>query len=124
MIGFAVAQPILRAGVSHFLACLLSTNFCEGLSALSFRCVQPGQQHGRRIPSLSSATTLATCCFLVSGFLTEMVQQIHSLRDSGVISCHAANALGSEDRALRKSAGNSCATPPEIFLLMRKRSPD
>ena len=40
----------------------------------------PGQQHGRRIPSLSSEHTLFTCCRLVSSFLTEMVQQIHSLR--------------------------------------------
>ena len=44
------------------------------------RCGQPGQQHGRRIPSLSSEHTLFTCCRLVSSFLTEMVQQIHSLR--------------------------------------------
>src|SRR5215469_11750785 len=103
---------------SHLPARLLSTNFCEGLNGLSFRCVQPGQQQGRRIPSLSSETTLVTCSFLVSGLLTEMVQQIHSLRESGVMSSQAVNALGSEDRALRKSAGNSCATPPEIVLLI------
>ena len=104
--------------MSHFPALPLSTNFCEGLNGLSFRCIQPGQQQGRRIPSLSSETTLLTCSFLVSGFLTEMVQQIHSLRASGVISSHADRALGSDDKAFRRSVGSPCATPPEIFLLI------
>jgi hypothetical protein len=36
------------------------------------------------------------CCLLVSGFFTEMTQQIHSLRASGVISCHFASAISSE----------------------------
>ena len=93
-------------------------NFCEGLIALSVRWVHPIQQQGRRIPSLSCDTTLPTCSFLVSGFLTEIVQQIHSLRESGVMSSHAARASGSEDRAFRKSIGSSWATPPEIFLLI------
>jgi len=78
------------------------------------RCEQPGQQHGRRIPSLSSEHTLSTCCRLVSSFLTEMVQQIHSLRASGVMSSQAASAFASDVSALRRSAGRSCATPPEI----------
>lgn len=77
------------------------------------RWMQPGQQQGLRIPSLSSERTLSTCCFLVSGFLTEMVQQIHSLRASGVISSHAANAAGSAMRAFRKSAGTLCTVPLE-----------
>ena len=83
---------------------------------MSVRCMQPAQQHGRRIPSFNSETTLVTCSFRVSGVLTEIVQQIHSLRASGVISSHAANALESDRRAFRKSAGSSCATPPEIFF--------
>jgi hypothetical protein len=78
------------------------------------RCGQPGQQHGRRIPSLSSEHTLSTCCRLVSSFLTEMVQQIHSLRASGVMSSQAANAFASEASAFRRSAGSLCATPSEI----------
>jgi len=90
-----------------FLDCRLSMNLCEGLVALSVRWTQPIQQQGRRTPSLSSVTTLSTCSFLVSGRLTESVQQIHSLRASGVISSHAANAAGSEARAFRKSAGSS-----------------
>jgi hypothetical protein len=78
------------------------------------RCGQPGQQHGRRIPSLSSEHTLSTCCRLVSSFFTETVQQIHSLRASGVMSSHAASAFASDASAFRRSAGRSCTTPPEI----------
>ena len=78
------------------------------------RCGQPGQQHGRRMPSLSSEHTLSTCWRLVSSFLTEMVQQIHSLRARGVMSSQAASAFASDASALRRSAGRSCTTPPEI----------
>lgn len=59
------------------------------------------------------------CCLLVSGFLTEMTQQIHSLRASGVMSSHCARANGSEMRTFRKSAGTLCTAPGEIaFLVM------
>ena len=59
------------------------------------------------------------CCLLVSGFLTEITQQIHSLRASGVISSHLARAAGSEVRAFRKSAGTLCTAPAETaFLVM------
>jgi hypothetical protein len=59
------------------------------------------------------------CCLLVSGFLTEITQQIHSLRASGVISSHFARAAGSEMRTFRKSAGTLCTAPAEIaFLVM------
>jgi hypothetical protein len=59
------------------------------------------------------------CCLLVSGFLTEITQQIHSLRASGVISSHFAFATGSEMRTSRKSAGTLCTAPGEIaFLVM------
>ena len=78
------------------------------------RCGQPGQQHGRRLPSLSILRARSTCSFLVSTFFTEMVQQIHSLRASGVMSSQAASAALSEARAFRKSAGIWCTTPLEI----------
>ena len=58
------------------------------------------------------------CCLLVSGFLTEITQQIHSLRASGVISSHLARAAGSEVRAFRKSAGTLCSAPSETALLV------
>lgn len=116
--GFSVAT-FGRCGSPYFLDRLLSTNFCEGLNGLSFRWTQPYQQQGRRIPSLSSEHTRSTCSRRFSGCLTEKTQQIHSLRASGVISSHAVSALESAAKALRKSAGRSCATPPGIFLVIR-----
>jgi hypothetical protein len=51
--------------------------------------------------------------------LTEITQQIHSLRASGVISSHFALAMGSEMRTFCKSAGTLCTAPGEIaFLVM------
>src|SRR5205085_9404438 len=75
-------------------------------------------QQGRRTPSLSSVHILSTCCLLVSGFLTEIVQHIHSLRARGVRFSHAASASGSDVKASRKSAGTSCTTPLEISFLV------
>jgi hypothetical protein len=84
--------------------------------ALSERWTQPIQQQGRRLPSFNSVTVRLIWFFLVSGFLTVILQHIHSLRAIGVMSSHAARALESELRDFRKSAGNLCAVPPEIFL--------
>ena len=101
-----------------FLDRLSSTACTEGLTRLSLRWIQPSQQHGRRIPSLSSVIVLLTCSFLVSSFLTKVTQQIHSLRARGVRSSHIASAALSEVRAFRKSMGNWCTTPAEIVLLI------
>jgi hypothetical protein len=57
------------------------------------------------------------CCLLVSGFFTEITQQIHSLRASGVISSHFARAAGSERRTLRRSLGTLWIAPAEIVFL-------
>src|SRR5881397_4047620 len=72
----------------------LSTQRTEGLSSLSFRCVQPSQQHGRRFPSSSSDRNRLMCWLLVSVFFGQSTQQIHSLRARGVRSSHAARAFG------------------------------
>src|ERR1700741_4593951 len=58
------------------------------------------------------------CCLLVSGFLTEITQQIHSLRASGVISSHFACATESEMRTFRKSGGTLCTAPGELAFLL------
>ena len=100
-----------------FLEILLSTYFCEELIGLSFRCAQPAQQQGRRFPFLNSSGTLFTCSFLVSAVLTEIVQQIHSLRASGVMSSHAKSTFEEEVSAFRKSSGTVCAVPLEIIFL-------
>ena len=78
---------------------------------------QPGQQQGRRFPSLSSVRTLSIRLLLVSGFLVSSTQQIHSLRASGVMSSHSANATLSAVRVFRKSVGTLCTTPVAISLL-------
>jgi len=82
---------------------------------------QPGQQHGLRMPSMSSEHTRSTCCFRVSGFFTEMVQQIHSLRASGVMSSQAACAAGDARSASLKSAGKVCTVPLESVFLATRR---
>src|SRR3989304_7294598 len=82
--------------------------------------MHPNQQQGRRIPSLSSLVVLLMWSFLVSSFLTNVTQQIHSLRARGVRSSHTSSALGSESKASRKSAGRLWGTPLErTFLFMR-----
>src|SRR4051794_10595407 len=79
--------------------------------------MQPTQQHGRRTPSNSSVITRSTCFFLVASVLTFIVQQIHSLRASGVRSSHLSRADSSDTSAVRKSAGTSCTTPVAISFL-------
>src|SRR5450755_3171195 len=76
----------------------------------------PGQQQGRRFPSLRIEQPHSIQRLLVSAFLADSIQDIHSLRASGVISSHAVNACGSDVSAFFKSAGTSCTTPLEIFF--------
>src|SRR5882672_5951502 len=107
-----------RGCVAHAdaLLRLLSTQRTEGLSALSFRWMQPSQQHGRRFPSNSSDCNRWMCWLLVSAFFGPSTQQIHSLRARGVRSSHAARTLGLAIRTRLKSTGTACTTPPEIAL--------
>ncbi len=55
---------------------------------------------------------------LVSAFLPDVTQQIHSLRASGVISSHTARAAGADIRALRKSSGIVCIVPPASLVIL------
>jgi hypothetical protein len=80
------------------------------------RWSQPGQQQGRRFPSLRLEQPHSTRRLLVSGFLADSIQDIHSLRASGVISSHAANASESDESAFFKSGGNLCTGPLEILF--------
>src|SRR5437879_2707090 len=95
---------------------LLSTQRTEELSSLSLRWMQPSQQHGRRFPSSSSDCNRWMCWLLVSAFLGQSTQQIHSLRARGVRSCHAARTFGLAVRTRLKSIGTVCTTPPETTL--------
>src|SRR5260370_9154350 len=94
----------------------LNTQRTEWLTSLSFRFVQPSQQHGRRFPSSSSDRTRWTCWLLVSAFFGQSTQQIHSLRARGVRSSQAARAFGLAIKTRLKSIGRVWTTPPETTL--------
>ena len=76
------------------------------------RCLQPGQQHGRRWPSSSSSwvrrmrRSRVVCC------LASSTQQTNSLRAKGVMSFQAASAVAFALSASRRSPGSSCTTLP------------
>lgn len=55
---------------------------------------------------------------LVSDFLPDVTQQIHSLRASGVVLPHVASARGDDRSASLRSGGSRCTTPPAISLVM------
>src|SRR3989344_4108618 len=81
--------------------------------------MHPAQQQGLRIPPRSFESAFLIRILLVSAFLPDVTQQIHSLRASGVISSHTARAAGIEIIARRKSAGSLCTTPvASAFLLI------
>src|SRR6202000_1472697 len=92
--------------------------------AFWLRWGQPGQQQGRRLPSLSWLTRRSTCSFLVSSRLTIVTQQIHSFLASGVMSSQAASALVSERKAVRRSSGRSWTTPAEMVFWAMSFFPD
>jgi hypothetical protein len=102
----------------YFLDFLLSTHCTDELIDLSERWMQPIQQQGRRLPSMSSETVRSTWFLRVAACLTVVVQHIHSLRASGVISSQAFNAFGAASSALRISAGSLWLVPSEIFVVI------
>jgi hypothetical protein len=65
-----------------------------------------------------SACKRSICCALVSTFFTEVVQQIHSSRPSGVSAFHFSTNSSEDSSATRRSAGTLCATPLASFLVM------
>ena len=85
---------------------------------LSQRWGQPAQQHGRRIPWRILSRPTAIRWVLVSSFLAEVTQQIHSLRASGVISVQTLFTIESESMAFLKSAGRVCTGPAGVSFLV------
>ena len=88
------------------------------MSSYTQRWVQPAQQQGRRIPPPSFERAFLMRISLVSTFLPEVTQQIHSLRASGVTSSQTTLAAGVDTRAFSKSAGILCTTPPASAFLV------
>ena len=82
-----------------------------------YRCGQPAQQQGLRMPPLSFEIAFLMRILLVSTLLPEVTQQIHSLRARGVISCHTASAEGAAAIAFRKSLGIVCKEPARVSFL-------
>jgi len=60
------------------------------------------------MPPFSLESAFLMRIFLVSVFLPEVTQQIHSLRASGVTFSHVARAAGTPLIAFRKSSGILC----------------
>lgn len=58
---------------------------------------------------------------LVSAFLAEVIQQIHSLRASGVMSFHSARVAVSAASMPRKSAGTGCSAEAAIVRLAKAK---
>jgi len=79
------------------------------------RCGHPGQQHGLRMPPRSLSMPTSMRRFLVSSFLADVTQQIHSFRASGVISVQRLFAAALDSMAFRISAGSLCTVPPAIL---------
>ena len=67
--------------------------------------MQPAQQHGRRMPDSSLLKPTLIRRTRVSALTGDVTQQIHSLRASGVMSFHAAEALHEVASATLKSLG-------------------
>ena len=82
------------------------------------RCIHPGQQHGRRLPSASSVCARSTRRCLVSMSFAPSTQQIHSLRARGVISFQAARLTLSASKAVRRSAGSLWTVPVGIAVII------
>jgi hypothetical protein len=82
------------------------------------RCGHPAQQQGLRLPAASSAFVLLSRWFLVSNFLADSIQQIHSLRASGVIFSQAARTVSSAIKTCFRSTGTLCTTPPAILIII------
>jgi hypothetical protein len=81
------------------------------------RCGHPAQQHGRRIPPFNFERPFLIRISRVSAFFPDVIQQIHSLRASGVMSSHTARAFGFDASAFRKSAGAALCAGPFVAML-------
>ncbi len=98
---------------------LIYFNFSRICDLLYFiLCGHPAQQHGRRLPLVRFSLRMRRRRTLVSSFLAEVTQQIHSLRASGVISLQVASAGVIVVRILRKSAGTVCTVPAGILVFV------
>ena len=86
------------------------------------RCLHPGQQQGRRLPSSSSSWVLRMRRARVISCLASSTQQMNSFRANGVMSFQASSAAALVIRAARRSTGIWCTTPPATCSLLTRKS--
>lgn len=108
-------MPKISREVFFDLKCMFVSILEEQVQGRLQRWGQPAQQHGLRIPPLSFESAFSIRMALVSAFLPDVTQQIHSLRASGVMSSHTARAAGAPISSFRKSFGSVCIAPPASF---------
>ena len=85
---------------------LLRKRQCGGAQLpVRSRCLQPGQQHGRRMPSSSSSRVRRMRRSRVLACLASSTQQMNSLRARGVMSCQASSAAGVSFNPSQRSRG-------------------
>jgi hypothetical protein len=84
-----------------------------------YRCGQPAQQQGLRLPADRFSSMILVRRSRVSSFLADSIQQIHSFLARGVMSCHVVRARDEEARAFRMSLGRVCTVPEGMSLFMQ-----
>lgn len=81
---------------------------CVSVPKFAYRCGQPAQQQGRRMPPESLDIAFLMRMSRVSAFLPEVAQQIHSFLARGVVESQVAFARGDFKSAAFKSLGKVC----------------
>lgn len=94
------------------------TIYLNHFLALSRRCGQPGQQHGRFLPARRSSWSLRMWSSRVSCFFTIVTQQIHSFRARGVRAFHFSRTSARSSNTDSRSSGTSCTTHVAISVLI------
>lgn len=93
---------------------VLSLHYLKYFFAFSFRWGQPGQQQGLFLPSIISSCNLLMWFLRVFSCFTIVIQQIHSLRASGVRLFHFFNSVEWESSTCLRSSGTVCTTPSSM----------
>lgn len=79
--------------------------------------IQPAKQHGLRFPFANLSIITLILLSLVSSFFASSIQQIHSLRARGVISCQTSLTLSDETSTSLTSFGSLWTTPLDNLVL-------
>lgn len=78
--------------------------------------MHPAQQQGLRFPADKFSSMIRILRARVSDFFADIIQHNHSLRASGVISCHVVSTCKLVGSNLFKSVGTVCTIPLGILF--------